>query len=231
MIDTSSPLSNHLEDLRTYLMWPLTITFILILILVNYSDNIISELLTISSLELSNLTTYTPTEMIKMKIYVSLVSSAILCSPVWFRGFYKFSRPGLTDKEANGLAIIFSLGMVLFLVGFILGTYHVAPSVINLFIENSNIVEAKLSVYETMKLLISISIFCGFLVSLPILTLISTDYKNNVEDVRKYMYLVILIMVTVATPQPSLIVNLCFMILFAGIIEISLLISGGKSGS
>ena len=212
-------------------MWPLTITFILILILVNYSDNIISELLTISSLELSNLTTYTPTEMIKMKIYVSLVGSAILCSPVWFRGFYKFSRPGLTDKEANGLAIIFSLGMVLFLVGFILGTYHVAPSVINLFIENSNIVEAKLSVYETMKLLISISIFCGFLVSLPILTLISTDYKNNVEDVRKYMYLVILIMVTVATPQPSLIVNLCFMILFAGIIEISLLISGGKIGS
>ena len=212
-------------------MWPLTITFILILILVNYSDNIISELLTISSLELSNLTTYTPTEMIKMKIYVSLVSSAILCSPVWFRGFYKFSRPGLTDKEANGLAIIFSLGMVLFLVGFILGTYHVAPSVIDVFIGDSNIVEAKLSVYETMKLLISISIFCGFLVSLPILTLISTDYKNNVEDVRKYMYLVILIMVTVATPQPSLIVNLCFMILFAGIIEISLLISGGKSGS
>ena len=231
MIDTSSPLSNHLEDLRTYLMWPLTITFILILILVNYSDNIISELLTISSLELSNLTTYTPTEMIKMKIYVSLVGSAILCSPVWFRGFYKFSRPGLTDKEANGLAIIFSLGMVLFLVGFILGTYHVAPSVIDVFIGDSNIVEAKLSVYETMKLLISISIFCGFLVSLPILTLISTDYKNNVEDVRKYMYLVILIMVTVATPQPSLIVNLCFMILFAGIIEISLLISGGKIGS
>jgi len=212
-------------------MWPLTITFILILILVNYSDNIISELLTISSLELSNLTTYTPTEMIKMKIYVSLVGSAILCSPIWFRGFYKFSRPGLTDKEANGLAIIFSLGMVLFLVGFILGTYHVAPSVIDVFIGDSNIVEAKLSVYETMKLLISISIFCGFLVSLPILTLISTDYKNNVEDVRKYMYLVILIMVTVATPQPSLIVNLCFMILFAGIIEISLLISGGKSGS
>lgn len=231
MIDTSSPLSNHLEDLRTYLMWPLTITFILILILVNYSDNIISELLTISSLELSNLTTYTPTEMIKMKIYVSLVGSAILCSPIWFRGFYKFSRPGLTDKEANGLAIIFSLGMVLFLVGFILGTYHVAPSVIDVFIGDSNIVEAKLSVYETMKLLISISIFCGFLVSLPILTLISTDYKNNVEDVRKYMYLVILIMVTVATPQPSLIVNLCFMILFAGIIEISLLISGGKIGS
>ena len=231
MIDTSSPLSNHLEDLRTYLMWPLTITFILILILVNYSDNIISELLTISSLELSNLTTYTPTEMIKMKIYVSLVGSAILCSPIWFRGFYKFSRPGLTDKEANGLAIIFSLGMVLFLVGFILGTYHVAPSVIDVFIGDSNIVEAKLSVYETMKLLISISIFCGFLVSLPILTLISTDYKNNVEDVRKYMYLVILIMVTVATPQPSLIVNLCFMILFAVIIEISLLISGGKIGS
>jgi len=212
-------------------MWPLTITFILILILVNYSDNIISELLTISSLELSNLTTYTPTEMIKMKIYVSLVGSAILCSPIWFRGFYKFSRPGLTDKEANGLAIIFSLGMVLFLVGFILGTYHVAPSVIDVFIGDSNIVEAKLSVYETMKLLISISIFCGFLVSLPILTLISTDYKNNVEDVRKYMYLVILIMVTVATPQPSLIVNLCFMILFAVIIEISLLISGGKIGS
>ena len=231
MIDTSSPLSNHLEDLRTHLMWPLTITFILILILVGYSDNIISELLTISSLELSNLTTYSPTEMIKIKIYISLVGSAILCSPLWFSGFYNFSKPGLTDKEATGLAIIFSLGILLFLVGFIIGTYHVAPSIINLFIEDDNIVKAKLSVYETMKLLISISIFCGFLVSLPILTLIATDYKDNVEDVRKYMYLVILIMVMIATPQPSLIVNLCFMILFAGMIEISLLISGGENAS
>lgn len=231
MIDTSSPLSNHLEDLRTHLMWPLTITFILILVLVGYSDNIISELLTISSLELSNLTTYSPTEMIKIKIYISLVGSAILCSPLWFSGFYNFSKPGLTDKEATGLAIIFSLGILLFLVGFILGTYHVAPSIINLFIEDDNIVKAKLSVYETMKLLISISIFCGFLVSLPILTLIATDYKDNVEDVRKYMYLVILIMVMIATPQPSLIVNLCFMILFAGMIEISLLISGGENAS
>ena len=231
MIDTSSPLSNHLEDLRAHLMWPLIITFTFVLILVNYSENLIAELLTISSLELSNLTTYTPTEMIKMKIYISLVGSVILCSPLWFSGFYKFSKPGLTDKEANGLAVIFSLGIVLFLVGFILGTYHVAPSVIDLFIEDSNIVEAKLSVYETMKLLISISIFCGFLVSLPILTLIATDYKNNIEDVRKYMYLVILIMVMVATPQPSLIVNLCFMILFAGMIELSLLIPGGKNAS
>ena len=212
-------------------MWPLTITFILILVLVGYSDNIISELLTISSLELSNLTTYSPTEMIKIKIYISLVGSAILCSPLWFSGFYNFSKPGLTDKEATGLAIIFSLGILLFLVGFILGTYHVAPSIINLFIEDDNIVKAKLSVYETMKLLISISIFCGFLVSLPILTLIATDYKDNVEDVRKYMYLVILIMVMIATPQPSLIVNLCFMILFAGMIEISLLISGGENAS
>ena len=212
-------------------MWPLIITFTFLLILVNYSENIISELLTISSLELSNLTTYTPTEMIKMKIYVSLVGSVILCSPLWFNGFYKFSKPGLTDKEASGLARIFSLGILLFLVGFILGTYNVAPSVIDLFIEDSNIVEAKLSVYDTMKLLISISIFCGFLVSLPILTLIATDYKNNIEDVRKYMYLVILIMVMVATPQPTLIINLCFMILFAGMIEISLLVSGGGNAS
>jgi len=209
-------------------MWPLICTFFVLLILINYAQNIITELLNISNLELTNLTTYTPTEMIKMKIYVSLVGSSILCSPLWFNGFYKFSRPGLTNKEADGLLVLFTLGIILFLVGFIMGTYYIAPTVIDFFIDDQNIVEAKLSVYETVKLLISISIFCGFFICLPIITLIATDYKENIEDVRKYMYIIILIMVIIATPQPSLIVNLCFMILFAIMIEISLMTSGGK---
>jgi len=228
IIDTSSPLATHLEDLRTKLMLPLIFNLSLILLIMNFTEKIMANLLLIVNLELTNLTTYSPTELIKMKLYISLVGSFVISSPIWFSGFYKFSRPGLTRKESNGLLVMFAMGSLLFLVGFITGLYYIAPLVIDLFINNDNLVVAHLSIYETIKLVISIALFTGFLICLPTLVLISTDYQNNIEEIRKYMYFIIIIIVMIATPQPSLIVNLFFMILFVIVAEMSLLISGGK---
>ena len=231
MMDTSRPLSKHLEELRTHLIFPFVCNFFLFLILINYANIIITELLNIVNLDLSNLTTYSPTELIRLKIYVSLIGSIVICLPIWFLGFYNFSKLGLTRNEIRGLKVCFSMGLLLFLIGSISGIYYVAPAAIDLFINNDSLVIAKLSVYETTKLIISISIFCGFLISLPLLTLFATDYKDNIKDIRKYMYILIILIIIIGTPEPTLIINICFLIVFGVIMETVLIIAGEKSAN
>ena len=125
----------------------------------------------------------------------------------------------------------FSMGLLLFLIGSISGIYYVAPAAIDLFINNDSLVIAKLSVYETTKLIISISIFCGFLISLPLLTLFAVDYKDNIKDIRKYMYILIILIIIIGTPEPTLIINICFLIIFGAIMETFLIIAGEKSAN
>ena len=87
---------------------------------------------------------------------------------------------------------------------------------------------ARLSIYETIKVLIAISLFSGVLLSLPLLTLFLTEYSNNKTQLRKYLYILIIAIIILGTPEPSMIINLIFLVLFSLIIEITL-VFGGKN--
>ena len=58
---------------------------------------------------------YSPTELFRLKIYISLIGCVLLTFPLWFKGFYNFSRSGLTDEERKGTIAIFLSVSVLFL--------------------------------------------------------------------------------------------------------------------
>ena len=124
-----------------------------------FSIQLIENLLVIAELSLDDMATYSPTELLKLKIYLSLIGSMILTFPLWIRGFYNFSSSGLTVKERRGTMVSFSIGSTLFVAGSLVGLFYVAPNVMELLLTDE-IVVAKLSVYETTKLVISISLFC-----------------------------------------------------------------------
>ena len=73
------------------------------------------------------MTTYSPAEFIRLKLYLSLIGSILLSLPLWYRGIYNFSSPGLTSKEKRGMIICLLLGTILFLVGSLLGLFYLAP--------------------------------------------------------------------------------------------------------
>ena len=124
---------------------------ILLVLLIPYSIQLIEDLLSIANLRLENLASYSPTELLRLKIYMSLIGSLLLAFPLWFRGFYNFSSPGLTRKERRGIMVSFSIGSALFLTGSLAGLFYVSPGVMEIFLTDE-IVVAKLSVYETTKL-------------------------------------------------------------------------------
>ena len=200
----------------------------LILLLLPFSKSIIDNLLTIGNIEITDLTAYSPTEFLRLKLYLSLIGSLLISYPLWVRGIYNFSSPALTIKEKRGFQICFSIGFILFILGSILGLYYLAPIIFEVLLMNDNVTIAKLSIYETIKLLISISLFSGILLSLPLLTLFLTEYSNSKTQLRKYLYILIIAIIILGTPEPSMIINLIFLILFSLIIEITL-VFGGKN--
>ena len=200
----------------------------LILLLLPFSKSIVDNLLNIGNIEITNLTAYSPTEFLRLKLYLSLIGSLLISYPLWVRGIYNFSSPALTIKEKRGFQICFSIGFVLFILGSILGLYYLAPIIFEVLLMNDNVTIAKLSIYETIKLLISISLFSGILLSLPLLTLFLTEYSNSKTQLRKYLYILIIAIIILGTPEPSMIINLIFLILFSLIIEITL-VFGGKN--
>ena len=191
---------------------------ILLVLLIPYSIQLIGDLLSIANLRLGDLASYSPTELLRLKIYMSLIGSLLLAFPLWFRGFYNFSSPGLTRKERKGIMVSFSIGSALFVTGSLAGLFYVSPGVMEIFLTDE-IVVAKLSVYETTKLVISISLFCGILASLPVLTLFAIDYTEKSKDVRKYIYFLIILIAVLGTPEPSMVINLIFQVFFATIVE------------
>jgi Sec-independent protein secretion pathway component TatC len=194
----------------------------LILLLLPFSKSIVDNLLTLGNIEITNLTAYSPTEFLRLKLYLSLIGSLLISYPLWVRGIYNFSSPALTIKEKRGFQICFSIGFILFILGSILGLYYLAPIIFEVLLMNDNVTIAKLSIYETIKLLISISLFSGVLLCLPLLTLFLTEYSSSKTQLRKYLYILIIAIIILGTPEPSMIINLIFLILFSLIIEITL---------
>ena len=92
----------------------------------------INYLLVIAELSLDGLTTYSPTELLRLKIYLSLIGSLLLTFPLWFRGFYNFSGPGLTIKERRRAMVSFSIGATLFVAGSMVGLFYISPRVMEL---------------------------------------------------------------------------------------------------
>ena len=207
-------------------MFPFISTITLMLVLFPLTAQILTNLLNIIEINLENMTTYSPTEFLRLKIYLSLIGSILLSHPLWYRGIYNFSSPGLTPKEKRGMIICLLLGTILFLVGNLLGLFYLAPYLLDLLLDESSLVIAKLSVYQTTKLLISISIFSGILVSLPLSILLASEYTESKKSLKKYIYILIGFLIILGTPEPSLIINLIFLILFAAIMELTLVVVG-----
>ena len=151
--------------------------------------------------------------------------------PLWLISIYNFSKPGLTSNESNNIRFTFAGGLTLFILGCVVGLQFVAPRFLNFILSNNDLVVENLSVYETIKIIISTIIFTGLLISTPIITLLINRIVSNRNEIRKYIYTFILIIAIVATPKPSMILNLIFLLSFVFIAEITLFAVRRVNGS
>ena len=229
--DESSPLSRHLEDLRTYMLLPFIINTIILILIVSFASKIILELLETVDLNINNLSSYSPTEYFKTKINISLILSLIFTTPLWLISIYNFSAPGLTEKEKINVKFSLILGLFFFLLGCIIGFYFIVPRLLDFFLTENEMVSENLSIYETVKIIISTSLFTGILISTPVVTLLLNRIVKEKKDIRKYIYTLILLIAIIATPKPSMILNLIFLLSLTIFAEITLYLTRRNNGN
>ena len=199
------------------------------MMIISFASDLIANILEAVSLNINDLSTYSPVEFFKTKIFLSLVLSLIFSSPLWLLSIYNFSRTGLTEFEKKNIRYSFIIGQTFFLLGCGIGFFLITPYFLDLLLADSEIVIQNLSVYETIKIVISTTLFTGLLISTPVFTLLINRMVEGHKDVRKYIYTLILFISIVATPKPSMILNMIFLISFVLIAEITMFITGVKN--
>ena len=192
------------------------------MLIISFASKLILELLETVNLSINSLSSYSPTEYFKTKIYVSLVLSLVFTAPLWLISIYNFSAPGLTEKEKTNVKFTLGVGLLFFLIGCIIGFYYIVPRLLDFFLTENSMVVENLSIYETVKIIISTSLFTGLLVSTPVATLLLNRIVKEKKDIRKYIYTLILLIAIVATPKPSMIINLIFLLSLTLFAEITL---------
>ena len=192
------------------------------MLIISFASKLILELLETVDLSINSLSSYSPTEYFKTKIYVSLVLSLVFTAPLWLIAIYNFSAPGLTEKEKTNVKFTLGIGLLFFLIGCIIGFYYIVPRLLDFFLTENSMVVENLSIYETVKIIISTSLFTGLLVSTPVATLLLNRIVKEKKDIRKYIYTLILLIAIIATPKPSMIINLIFLLSLTLFAEITL---------
>jgi len=157
--------------------------------------------------------------------------SLVFTTPLWLISLYNFSAPGLTEKEKTNVKFSLILGFFFFLLGCIIGFYYIVPRLLEFFLMENEMVVENLSIYETIKIIISTSLFTGILVSTPVVTLLLDRIVKEKKDIRKYIYTLILLIAIIATPKPSMIINLIFLLTLTLFAEITLFITGRFNGN
>ena len=109
-----------------------------------FTKEIINYLIEIVPIEIENMTVFSPTEFIRLKIYLSLILAILISHPLWYVGIYNFSKPGLTEQEKKVTIVSFTLGTILFLVGAIAGLLYLSPFLLDILLEENNSINAKL---------------------------------------------------------------------------------------
>ena len=213
------------------MLLPFVINAILLIMIISFASKLIIQLLETVSLDINELSTYSPAEYFRTKIYVSLVLSIIFAMPLWLLSIYNFAKPGLTTSEKKNISFAFFVGLAFFLIGCLLGLYILAPKFLDYIMTENEIVSENLSVYETIKVIISTSLFTGLLLSTPIITLIVNRVVDNKNNIRKYIYTLILFIAIIATPKPSMILNLLFLTAFVIVAEITILVTRRFDGN
>ena len=199
------------------------------MMIISFASDLIVNILEAVSLDINDLSTYSPVEFFKTKIFLSLVLSLIFSTPLWLISIYNFSRIGLTEFEKKNIGYSFIIGQTFFLLGCGIGFFLMTPYFLDLLLADSEIVIQNLSVYETIKIIISTTLFTGLLISTPVFTLLINRMVEGHKDVRKYIYTLILFIAIVATPKPSMILNMIFLLSFVLIAEITMFITGVKN--
>lgn len=222
-------LTDHLEELRSRLIRVAIIIFVSFFVCYAYGAQLQEILLAPLRVALGTegkVVYLGLLDKVLAQFQLAFWSSIILASPLWFREFWLFIKPGLYEKEVKTIRPFVLVGFLLFTAGVCFGYYIVFPytfeTIMGFGVTN---IEATLSLRDYIVLASKVLVFLGILFQLPnvmvILGFMGIVNKKVLSDARRYVIAGFAVLAALLTP-PDVITQMALMIPLVTLYEIGL---------
>jgi sec-independent protein translocase protein TatC len=147
------------------------------------------------------------TEQFLMTFTLAFAGGFILAFPYVFWEIWKFVRPALSDKEKSGTRGAIAWVSILFFTGVAFGYFVLTPFMVNFYSNYSlsALIEFRPTISDYFENLLYLTVGIGLLFQLPVVVMLLTRVgiltPHTLKAIRKYAFVVILIMAAIITPS------------------------------
>jgi len=163
-------------------------------------------------------------------IFVSAIAGFIIAFPYVFWEIWRFVKPALYTKESKHARGVVFFSSLLFMSGVLFGYYVIAPLAVNFLgsYQVSEIVANQINLGSYITTVASISLACGVVFELPILTYFLTKVgiltPEFMKTYRKHALVITLILAAIITP-PDVISQILVAMPLLLLYEVSIVVS------
>lgn len=147
------------------------------------------------------------TEQFLMTFTIAFTAGFILAFPYVFWQIWQFVRPALSSKEKKGTRGAIAWISVLFFGGVLFGYYVLTPFMVYFYstYSISPLIEFKPTISDYFENLVYLTVGIGLLFQLPVVVMLLTRVgiltPVTLKKIRKYAFVVILILAAIITPS------------------------------
>lgn len=147
------------------------------------------------------------TEQFLMTFTIAFTGGFILAFPYVFWEIWRFVRPALSDKEKKGTTGAILWISVLFFMGVAFGYYILTPFMVYFYSTYtiSPLIEFKPTISDYFENLVYLTVGIGLLFQLPVVVMLLTRVgiltPQTLKKVRKFAFIVIIILAAIITPS------------------------------
>jgi sec-independent protein translocase protein TatC len=162
---------------------------------------------------------------------ISLIAGLVMALPYILWEFWRFIRPGLTDKEVRASRGSVFVILLLFLTGILFSYFIVAPLMINFLggYSVSSTVKNQIALTSYVSNITLLTLLMGLVFELPVVILLLTRIgiltPVMLKKYRKHTIVIILIVAGVITPSPDVFSQLIVAFPLYGLFELSVILS------
>jgi sec-independent protein translocase protein TatC len=209
MVDTPMPLTSHLAELRTRLLWCVVSLVVGFVICYTLSDKIVAALQSPLTLVGTPITVplqiIAPAEAFLTYLKVGFVAGLFLVLPMLLYQLWKFVAPGLLEHEIR-YTIPFILGSALLFYSGGLACYLILPLINNFLLSFATgpiTVQLSVSYYVAFCIWLMIAFGLVFQMPMVVIFLAQLELVSSRGLIHHFRYAVVLIFILAAILTPS----------------------------
>lgn len=224
------PLLGHLKEIRNRLIWIAVVFVGFFIVGFFFTPYLIDFFRASPAMENIEWHVFNVPDAIMIYVKMSLTIAFIVTLPFILYQIWSFVAPGLTKKEQKSTKWYIPIAFIVFLLGIIFGYFILFPMVINFLLMITDILEVNemFGISQYFSFMFKLIIPFGLLFQLPIvvvfLTKIGVISPVFLKRIRKYAYLVLVIVGVSITP-PDFISDLMVILPLIALYEISIWLS------